>query len=230
MSIKKVVPYFCVLREGYVDHHNQSMNLNPTDVYHSIFYGTTITGGTFNMNIYFGHPENTTDSSVKRSKTKWKLCVHTTCVKKNVQWPWLVVTKFNKLISQFLWEKLKIFDLLEYFWKCFWNNIVCYQILMVSFYSDKRARQGNLTRGCRRFPCLALFAGVWFYFSLLSAVFSFVFVCLLTAHEYKECVVYGAMGNKMRPLKFDNKLYYFRNIFSYFSRKNVTFRKMSLYQ
>ena len=53
-----------------VDHHNQSMNLNPTDVYHSIFYGSTITGGTFNMNIYFGHPENTTDSSVKRSKTK----------------------------------------------------------------------------------------------------------------------------------------------------------------
>jgi hypothetical protein len=87
-----------------VDHHNQSMNLNPTDVYHSIFYESTITGGTFNMNIYFGHPENTTDSSVKRSKTKWKLCVHTTCVKQNVQSPWRVVTKFNKL--QFLWEKL----------------------------------------------------------------------------------------------------------------------------
>jgi len=43
--------------------------------------------------------------------------------------------------------------------------------------TSKSARQGNLTRGCRRFPCLALFAGVWFYFSLLSAVFSFVFVC-----------------------------------------------------
>jgi hypothetical protein len=55
---------------------------------------------------------------------------------------------------------------------------------------NKSARQGNLRhprvrlqsfadearRGCRRFPCLALFAGVWFYFSLLSAVFSFVFV------------------------------------------------------
>ena len=53
-----------------VDHHNQSMNLNPTDVYHSIFYESTITDGTFNMNIYFGHPENSTDSSVKRSKTK----------------------------------------------------------------------------------------------------------------------------------------------------------------
>ena len=53
-----------------VDHHNQSMNLNPTDVYHSIFYGSTITGGTFNVNIYNSHPENTTGSSVKRSKTK----------------------------------------------------------------------------------------------------------------------------------------------------------------
>jgi hypothetical protein len=79
-----------------VDHHNQSMNLNPTDVYHSILYGSTITGGTFNMNIYFGHPENTTDSSIKRNKTKWKLCVHTYHVcKKNVEWPWHVVTKFN---------------------------------------------------------------------------------------------------------------------------------------
>ena len=54
----------------FVDHHNQSMNLNLTDVYHSIFYGSTITGSTFNMNIYFDHPENTNDSSVKRSKTK----------------------------------------------------------------------------------------------------------------------------------------------------------------
>ena len=75
-----------------VDHHNQSMSLNPTDVYHSIFYGSTITGGTFNMNIYFGHPENTTDSSIKRSKTKWKLCVHTYHVcKKNVEWQWRVL-------------------------------------------------------------------------------------------------------------------------------------------
>ena len=88
------------------DHHNQSMNLNPTNVYHSIFYGSTITSGTFNMNIYFGHPENTTDSSVKRSKTKWKLCVHTTCVKKMCSDRDAYVTKFNKLISQFLWEKL----------------------------------------------------------------------------------------------------------------------------
>jgi hypothetical protein len=45
--------------------------------------------------------------------------------------------------------------------------------------TGKSARQGNLTGGCQRFPCLALFAGVWFYFSLLSAVFSFVFVCKL---------------------------------------------------
>jgi hypothetical protein len=31
-------------------------------------------------------------------------------------------------------------------------------------------------------PCLALFAGVWFYFSLLSAVFSFMFV-------FKQCIM-----------------------------------------
>jgi hypothetical protein len=43
--------------------------------------------------------------------------------------------------------------------------------------TGKSARQGNLTRGCQRFPCLAFFAGVSSYFSLLSAVFSFVFVC-----------------------------------------------------
>ena len=43
--------------------------------------------------------------------------------------------------------------------------------------TGKSARQGNVTWGCRRFPCLALFAGVWFYFSHLTAVFSFVFVC-----------------------------------------------------
>ena len=42
---------------------------------------------------------------------------------------------------------------------------------------DTRGNDWNLTQGCRIFPCLALFAGVWFYFSLLSAVFSFVFVC-----------------------------------------------------
>ena len=40
----------------------------------------------------------------------------------------------------------------------------------------KSARQGNLWHlRCRRFPCLALFASVWFYFSLLSAVFSLLF-------------------------------------------------------
>jgi hypothetical protein len=33
------------------------------------------------VNSAFGHPENATDLSVKRSKTNWKLCVHTTCVK-----------------------------------------------------------------------------------------------------------------------------------------------------
>lgn len=53
------------------DQHNQSMNLNPTDVFHSTFYGSTINGGTFNININFG------DDNAKRSKSKWKLCVLT---------------------------------------------------------------------------------------------------------------------------------------------------------
>jgi hypothetical protein len=48
----------------------------------------------------------------------------------------------------------------------------------------------NLTRGCRRFPCLALFAGVWFYFSLLLAVFSFVFVYVLLADDHVNNVSY----------------------------------------
>ena len=51
-------------------------------------------------------------------------------------------------------------------------------------------RQGNLTLGCRTFPCLALFASVWFYFSLLSAVFSFVFVYVLLADDHVNNVSY----------------------------------------
>ena len=46
------------------------------------------------------------------------------------------------------------------------------------------------TRGCQRFPCLALFAGVWFYFSLLSAVFSFVFVYVFLADDHVNNVSY----------------------------------------
>ena len=63
--------------------------------------------------------------------------------------------------------------------------------------TGKSTRQGNLqhprvsnTRGCRRFPCPALFAGVWFYFSLLSAVFSFVFVYVLLANDHVNNVSY----------------------------------------
>ena len=51
-------------------------------------------------------------------------------------------------------------------------------------------RQISDTRGCQRFPCLALFAGVWFYFSLLSAVFSFVFVYVLLADDHVNNVSY----------------------------------------
>ena len=39
-------------------------------------------------------------------------------------------------------------------------------------------------------PCLALFAGVWFYFSLLSAVFNFVFVYVLLADDHVNNVSY----------------------------------------
>ena len=46
------------------------------------------------------------------------------------------------------------------------------------------------TRGCRRFSCLTPFAGVWFYFSLLSAVFSFVFVYVLLADDHVNNVSY----------------------------------------
>jgi hypothetical protein len=56
--------------------------------------------------------------------------------------------------------------------------------------TGKSARQGNLPRGCRRFPCLALFVGVWFYFSLLLAVFSFVFVYVLLADDHVNNVSY----------------------------------------
>ena len=64
------------------------------------------------------------------------------------------------------------------------------------------ARQGNLRhpegkisivrwRGCRRFPCLALCAGVWFYFSLLSAVLSLLFDSyVLLADDHANNVSY----------------------------------------
>ena len=52
------------------------------------------------------------------------------------------------------------------------------------------ANDWNFTLGCRRFPCLAIFAGVWFYFSLLSAVFSFVFVFVLLADDHVNNVSY----------------------------------------
>ena len=51
-------------------------------------------------------------------------------------------------------------------------------------------REISDTRGCWRFPCLALFAGVWFYFSLLSAVFSFVFVYVRLADDHVNNVSY----------------------------------------
>ena len=60
--------------------------------------------------------------------------------------------------------------------------------------TDKCARQGNLL-GCRRFRVSEIslsctFAGVWFYLSLLSAVFSFVFVYVLLADDHVNNVSY----------------------------------------
>ena len=54
----------------------------------------------------------------------------------------------------------------------------------------KSARQGNLWHPRVKFPCLALFVGVWFYFSLLSAVFSFMFVYVLLADDHVNNLSY----------------------------------------
>ena len=67
--------------------------------------------------------------------------------------------------------------------------------------TGKSARQGNLTRGCRRFPCLALFAGVWFYFSLLSAVFSFM-LCTFSRWSCKQCELFPLHVNQKSSSAF----------------------------
>ena len=68
--------------------------------------------------------------------------------------------------------------------------------------SNTRGQDFNLTRGCRRFPCLALFAGVWFYFSLLSAVFRFVFVCwqlcTFSRRSCKQCELFPLHVNQKK--------------------------------
>ena len=51
-------------------------------------------------------------------------------------------------------------------------------------FADEVRHPWNLTRGYRRFPCLALFAGVWFYFSLLSVV-----VYCLTAMYFQQTIM-----------------------------------------
>jgi hypothetical protein len=58
----------------------------------------------------------------------------------------------------------------------------------------------NLTRGCQRFPCLALFAGVWFYFSLLSAVFSLLFdsYVLLADNHVNNVSYFARQKNHVR--------------------------------
>ena len=90
----------------------------------------------------------------------------------------------------------------------------CWYWRHVESNTGKSARQGNLRHPRERFQsfadetrrvgerlksyprvseislCLALFAGVWFYFSLLSAVFSFVFVYVLLADDHVNNVNY----------------------------------------
>ena len=56
------------------------------------------------------------------------------------------------------------------------------------------------------------------------SVFDFIFhfyQLFLVSCLFVNSVVCGAVGNKMRPLKFDNKQYYFRNIF-----KNIPTNKI----
>jgi hypothetical protein len=52
------------------------------------------------------------------------------------------------------------------------------------------ANDWNLTLECQKFSCLALFAGSWFYSSLLSAVFSFVFAYALLTDDHVNNMCY----------------------------------------
>ena len=47
-------------------------NINPTDIFHPIFYGSTINNGTFNINIHFGSNDMCASDS-KRAKSTWTL-------------------------------------------------------------------------------------------------------------------------------------------------------------
>ena len=51
-----------------IQQHNRSLNMNPADVFHSIFFGSTINGGTFNLNINFVSNEHFGHSVSKRTK------------------------------------------------------------------------------------------------------------------------------------------------------------------
>jgi glucan phosphoethanolaminetransferase (alkaline phosphatase superfamily) len=57
-----------------------------------------------------------------------------------------------------------------------WKRLTSFCVLCTQNQIKKvQDRKISDTRECRGFSCVALFAGVWFYFSLLSAVFSLLF-------------------------------------------------------
>ena len=78
-----------------IQQHNRSLNMNP-----AIFSGSTINGGTFNLNINFVSNEHSGHSVSKR--TKWKL-----------KWPWHILD-------------LNCFVSYEYYFDFLWERFYCY--------------------------------------------------------------------------------------------------------
>ena len=59
--------------------------------------------------------------------------------------------------------------------------------------TDKSPRQGNLTRGCRRFPCLALFA----VFDFISHFYPYLVSCLfVNSASCKQCELFPLNVNQ----------------------------------
>ena len=95
-------------------------------------------------------------------------------------------------------------------------NIMCASYRYIESNTGKSARQGNLRHPSVRFqsfadearrvserlksyPRVSEIAGVWFYFSLLSAVFSFVFVwqlCTFSRRSCKQCELFPLHVNQ----------------------------------
>jgi hypothetical protein len=120
---------------------------------------------------------------VQRQGEKFKYNFHTICRYLNVRF-YISLTKLQKVIRN--WHSC-----LCSFHKFASSNrpfvhfqnkkkkgskFICLTHFKQSYFFLMWAEESNLMWSSR-FPCLALFASVWFYFSLLSAVFSFMFVC-----------------------------------------------------